>query len=224
VGSIIAHGALIAALVTSRGTREASSPPVRTPLIEVTVVPPSPRAAVGEPGAPKASRGSSRESSRTRTTPRRTTTTARSNTSTTVAALLATGAEVGFDGGAGGDGDGGDGAGRGGTGGLGTAANGTVAPRSIALPPPPRVSKARNAKLIYPTRERTVEEPGELFVASVDVDHEGYVVGARLKSGMTGPKRDDAAGLIFKFRYLPALDDDGRAIRSTFDQPFTVGP
>jgi hypothetical protein len=225
VGSIIAHGALIAVLAVSRGEREAPRPPEPT-LIEVIVVPPAPRTAHVPGDAPGASRGAAtatpRTTPRTTTPNRRTTTTTTSSTS--VAELLATGTDVGFDGGGGGgDGDG-NGVGGGGRGGLGTTANGPLAPRLIALPPPPKVSKARKATLIYPTRERTVENPGELFVASVDVDHEGFVVGARLKSGMTGPRHDDAAGLIFKVRYRPALDDDGRAIRSTFDQPFTVGP
>jgi hypothetical protein len=87
-------------------------------------------------------------------------------------------------------------------------------------PVAPRLSKARPAKLIYPRREGTVED-GKLFVARVTVDTEGFVVGATLLQG-GGPYTGQAGGLIFRFRYLPALDDDGRPIRSTFDQPFGV--
>jgi hypothetical protein len=39
---------------------------------------------------------------------------------------------------------------------------------------------------------------------------------------VTGPRDNEAADLIFRFRYLPALDDAGRAIASTFEQPFHV--
>ena len=38
-----------------------------------------------------------------------------------------------------------------------------------------------------------------------------------------GPRADAAASLIFKFRYLPALDDDGHPIRATIEQSFLVG-
>lgn len=125
-------------------------------------------------------------------------------------------------------GDGGDGGGRGGGRGRGIgrgigdglgdrASAGELLP---AVPAAPAASKARPARLIYPTRERDVSE-GDLYVARVTVDRDGYVVGARLlRSG--GPKDGDASAMIFRFRYAPALDDDGRPIRSTVEQPFLV--
>ena len=88
------------------------------------------------------------------------------------------------------------------------------------MPAAPRASRARPAKLIYPTRERAVSE-GELYSARVIIDAEGFVFGARLLHS-AGPKDADAANLIFRFRYAPALDDDGRPIKSTLEQPFLV--
>jgi len=125
------------------------------------------------------------------------------------------------------DGDGGEGTGVGGNrgSGIGFGDGGRIvlAEEPFALPPPAEkpASKARPAKLIYPTRSRDLGEE-RLFVARVTVDTDGYVVGAKLVRGHTGPRDDEAADLIFRFRYLPALDDDGRAIRSTFEQPFHV--
>ena len=129
------------------------------------------------------------------------------------------------------EGDGGEGDGSGGHrgSGIGFGDGGRIelAPQTFALPEAPRgdvrpPSKARPAKLIYPTRHRDLGADA-LFVARVTVDTDGYVVGARLVKGHNGPADDDAADLIFRFRYLPALDDAGRAIRSTFEQPFHVG-
>jgi hypothetical protein len=133
---------------------------------------------------------------------------------------------------AGGDlhgGDGGEGDGVGGNRGrgIGFGDGGRIVldEQPLALPEPaadvPAPSKARPAKLIYPKRTRELGED-QLFVARITVDTDGYVVGARLVRGVSGPRDTEAADLIFRFRYLPALDDAGRAIRSTFDQPFHV--
>lgn len=128
-------------------------------------------------------------------------------------------------------GDGGEGTGIGGNrgAGIGFGDGGRIvlADQSFVLPPAPAAdvpppSKARPAKLIYPTRQRDLGAD-RLFVARITVDTDGYVVGAHLVRGSNGPRDDEAADLIFRFRYLPALDDAGRAIRSTFDQPFHVG-
>jgi hypothetical protein len=125
------------------------------------------------------------------------------------------------------DGDGGEGTGIGGNrgAGIGFGDGGkiVVTEDQLVLPKPTErvVSKARPAKLIYPTRERDFGEE-RLFVARITVDTDGYVVGAKLVRGVTGPRDDEAADLIFRFRYLPALDDNGRAIASTFEQPFHV--
>jgi Gram-negative bacterial TonB protein C-terminal len=125
------------------------------------------------------------------------------------------------------DGDGGEGTGIGGNrgAGIGFGDGGkiVVTEDQLVLPKPAErvVSKARPAKLIYPTRARDLGEE-RLFVARITVDTDGYVVGAKLVRGVTGPRDDEAAELIFRFRYLPALDDNGRAIASTFEQPFHV--
>ena len=125
------------------------------------------------------------------------------------------------------DGDGGEGYGVGGNRGDGIGfgdGNRIVLAEELTMPPPPAakpISKARPAKLIYPTRQRDLGEDA-LFVAKITVDTDGYVVGAKLVRGRSGPRDDEAADLIFRFRYLPALDDAGRAIRTTFEQPFHV--
>lgn len=106
--------------------------------------------------------------------------------------------------------------------GLGDGARIADAQIALVLPPAPAASKARSAKLVYPVRERDADD-AELFVARVTVDADGFVVGARLVRGFGGPRDALAADLIWKFRYAPALDDDGRPIRSMFDQRFLVG-
>lgn len=89
-------------------------------------------------------------------------------------------------------------------------------------PPPPPVSKARPATLIYPSRDREVEDEGDLFVAKVTVDHRGDVVGAVMIKTRPGASGDHAANAIWSFRYLPALDDAGEPIRSQLEQPFQI--
>lgn len=136
----------------------------------------------------------------------------------------AQGGEVGIDAGAVGD-DGrrmGRGGGRGIGIGLGDGARVTNDNIALVTPPAPPASKARGATLVYPVREREVDD-SELFIARVTIDEEGFVVGARLVRGFGGPRDATAADLIWKFRYAPALDDDGRPIGSTFDQRFLVG-
>lgn len=123
-------------------------------------------------------------------------------------------------------GDGGDGGGRGGGHGRGRGRGVGLGDRASlgeplpAIPAAPKASRARPAKLIYPTRERAASE-GELYSARVLIDPEGYVVGAKLLHS-AGPKDADAANMIFRFRYAPALDDDGHPIKSTIEQPFLV--
>ncbi len=92
-------------------------------------------------------------------------------------------------------------------------------PPQIAAPPP---SRARPAKLIYPVRDREVEDEGNLFIARVTVDPDGDVVGARMIKTRPGVTGDHASRAIWTFRYLPALDDRGTPIRSTFEQPFQI--
>lgn len=95
-------------------------------------------------------------------------------------------------------------------------------PAPEPTPAPVRVSKARPAKLIYPTRDREVEDEADLFIAKVTVDPDGDVVGARMVKTRPGRRGDQASSAIWSFRYLPALDHDGRAIASTLDQPFQI--
>lgn len=127
-----------------------------------------------------------------------------------------------------GGGDEGTGGGTGGAGGgtgygfgLGTGAPIARFDRVPAAPPAPRASRARPPRLIYPARRREVDD-GETFIARVIVDADGYVAGARMVRGF-GRRRDEvASALVWKFRYAPALDDDGRPIRATVDQRFLV--
>jgi hypothetical protein len=128
-------------------------------------------------------------------------------------------------------GDGGMGTGRGGgigdgvAGGICGCLDDTIAPPIGALPPPPPpppvASKARKPKLVFPAREREAD-PDRLFVAMVTIDEDGYVVGARLLRGRGGPADRRAEELIWKFRYEPARDDDGRAVRTQLEQQFLV--
>jgi hypothetical protein len=102
---------------------------------------------------------------------------------------------------------------------------GALAPPPPPPPPPaalaaPR-SLARPARLVYPSRERDVEE-SRLFVARLTIDTDGYVVGAHLVRGFGGPRDRDAADAIWRFRYDPARDDAGRPVRSVLDQKFLV--
>lgn len=89
-------------------------------------------------------------------------------------------------------------------------------------PPTPPPSKARPPRLIYPARDRQSDE-AETFVARLTIDADGYVVGAHLVRGLGSSRDELAAQLVWRFRYAPALDDDGRAIRATIDQRFLVG-
>ena len=122
----------------------------------------------------------------------------------------------------------GDGTGGRGGGGIGFGDGGGLAlPASPAPPPPPSAalerprSKARPARLIYPSRESEVDET-TLFVARVVVDDEGFVVGAHLVHGFGGKRDETAEHAVWRFRYAPATDDDGHPIRSTVDQRFAV--
>lgn len=228
VGSIAVHVAaavLVLALHEPRADTERIA--TETTVIElVDLAPPTPRPTTGGGGSPAASTPAP-----PRPVARRDRDASRSATSTTSVATslsqLATLAEGTDDrGGDGGEG-GGLGGGRGAGIGLGEAGRIEV-PELVPAPPPPPagevvpVSKARPAKLVYPSREREVEG-GELFLARVIVDHEGYVVGARLVRGFGGHRDAQASDLIWRFRYAPALDDSGRAIRSTLEQSFLVG-
>lgn len=103
-----------------------------------------------------------------------------------------------------------------------------IARTDIPAPPPAPIadvkppSKARAAILVYPKRDREVEDDSVLFIARVTVDRDGDVVGARMLKTRPGSLGDQASSAIWTFRYLPALDDAGTPVRSTFEQPFQI--
>jgi hypothetical protein len=93
--------------------------------------------------------------------------------------------------------------------------------RELPAVPAPFVSKARPAKLIYPSHQVEVDED-ETLLARVTVDENGDVVGAHMVRTLPGSRGETASSMIWVFRYSPALDDDGKPVRSTFVQPFLV--
>jgi len=113
------------------------------------------------------------------------------------------------------------GTGHGGDGGDGGDGFGGIAPQPTppAVPAAPPVSRARAARLIYPTHFADVDDSA-LFVARITVDEQGFVVGAHV---IRGPNdQGGASGGVWRFRYEPALDDAGHPIRTTLDQEFGV--
>ena len=98
---------------------------------------------------------------------------------------------------------------------------------ALGLPTPPtpdlvpRPSQARPPYLVYPKRNRDVDE-SRLFVARLTIDTDGYVVGAQLVGGRGEPGAERAASAVWRFRYRPALDPGGRPITVTIDQRFLV--
>ncbi len=119
----------------------------------------------------------------------------------------------------------GNGNGRGNGSGLGVGignGNGYGDGHGFVVPAAPAASKARPPILIYP-KKRSTSDDEALFVARLVIDDDGFVSGARLVRGFGG-KRDETAGsLVWRFRYLPALDHDGRPIEATIEQSFLVG-
>lgn len=118
----------------------------------------------------------------------------------------------------------GKGTGTGGTGtgiGFGDGGGVTAGPPPPPPPPAPKLSKARPARLIFPTRQRDVDD-GELYVMRVTVDADGFVAGATLVRGFGGRRDEVASAQIWRFRYDPARDDDGRPVRSVLEQRFLV--
>ncbi len=107
--------------------------------------------------------------------------------------------------------------------GIGFGDGGVISPppSTLVVPAPPPASKARPARLIFPSRQREVDD-GELFVMKVTVDRDGYVAGAKLVRGFGGRRDEVASDQIWRFRYEPALDDGGHPIVSTVEQRFLV--
>ncbi len=124
-------------------------------------------------------------------------------------------------GGQSGDGFGGFGGGTGrGRGGNGTG-RGRGATKAKSIGSNRARSKARPARLIYPKRFRK-ERPGEVFVVVLMVDAKGAVDGVRLKQGVNPHDDGKALDAVWRFRYDPALDRDGRPIKSRVVQRFMV--
>lgn len=219
VASIVVHALVIALFV---GARSSSSPPTRTPATSTPVAAiridvPTDVVFVDEPavkggGAVGGSRSSTSHTSARRAsdTPRR------SADAWEQVSMRMDDSLAGF----------GEGKGTGkGTGsgiGFGDGGGVRVADEIPVVPPPPEVSKARPAKLIWPTRDEDVDDDANLFVARITVDEDGDVVGAHMIKTRPGSRAERAANAIWQFRYAPALDDRGVPTRSTFDQPFQV--
>jgi periplasmic protein TonB len=124
----------------------------------------------------------------------------------------------GGDGGHGGGVGGGIGAGRGrGSGGVGSGRGGAPLVRATR----PARSKARPPRLVYPRRDRE-ERPGEVFVVLLTVNEKGYVVGVRLKQGVSPSRDEKALEAVWRFHYDPALDHAGRPIQAKVVQRFMV--
>ncbi len=91
----------------------------------------------------------------------------------------------------------------------------------VRSPPRQPRSRARPARLVYPVRDRE-ERPGEVFVVVLTVNEKGYVVGVRLEQGVSRDRDEKALNAVWRFHYDPALDRDGRPIRSQVVQRFMV--
>lgn len=220
VASIAVHVLVVWLLV--RGEHGAGVP--RAPVAVDTRAPASPEPIEIEMIAAPPEGGGSPAASRARTT-----STSSARTTTAVRRVRARDAWEGLtirnesaDGSGTGGGSGrGNGTGRGNGIGFGNGGGVHIA-RDVPPPPVPVVSKARPAKLIWPTRDREVEDEADLFIARVTVDEDGFVVGARMVKTRPGARGEQAADAIWRFRYLPALDDRGVPTRSTFEQPFQI--
>lgn len=117
---------------------------------------------------------------------------------------------------------GGGGGGRGGAGGAGQGRGGRTAHRAAAqVPAPRRASRARPPRLVYPKRFRD-ERDGEVFVALLTIDEDGWVVGVRLVQGVNPHADEKALEAVWRFHYEPALDRAGRPVRARVKQPFMV--
>jgi type IV secretory pathway VirB10-like protein len=237
VGSLLAHGVLVLLLAAVRPGREA--PRARSTRIEIVDVAAVPAPEVkdagggGAPAAPAQPRQASRARPRPRPLPRPVQTASQAapiQPAAPAADVPAAsqpapdGSEAGSDRGSG-NGDGG-GVGTGAGTGTGAGSGPGVAPaeppiaafqRMVAAPR----SKARPPILIYPKRERPVDAD-RLFIAALTIDRDGRVVGARLVRGIGGHADDRAMDAVWRFAYLPALDDAGTPIRARIEQQFMV--
>lgn len=234
-GSLAVH-ALLGALLFAWTTRARQVQPrpagTAIEIVDIASVAPTTMPAADSASATRATTGSSAGArdampARSAAAPARNAAARRARTSG--AALEDPRGRITFDTGeTGGGGEPGTGSGAGGSAGrgLGFGDGAAIAAQHDELappppPPPPKISKARPARLIFPSRQREVED-AQLFVMKVTVDRDGYVSGARLVRGFGGRRDEVAQDQIWRFRYDPARDDDGRPIASTLEQRFLV--
>jgi len=222
IGSIAVHAILLVVVLATRARdnpRELVEPATHVELTQVDLVPrttpvPPPNGGGGGDGG-----GIDQAAPRRATVMPRTTSVASYLGRVTMVSDHGTGTGSGAGGGTGGGYGGGNGTGFG----LGTGSG--IEREELPPPPPPPptpiISKARPPILIYPKRTGEAEE-GDTFLARVKIDNEGFVVGAKIVRGLGPNQNMTASELIWKFRYLPALDDAGTPISWTLDQPFLV--
>jgi protein TonB len=139
-------------------------------------------------------------------------------TASAIASAATATSEAGSGGGIGGGHGSGKGTGTGSGIGAGTGTGtGTGTGGKRARP----ISKARPAKLLWPTRQR--EEVEEwVFVVMLTVDTDGGVVGAKLIKGHSLHDNEKALDAVWRFHYDPALDHAGRPVRSQVRQRFMI--
>ena len=89
------------------------------------------------------------------------------------------------------------------------------------LPAADKPSLARPARLIYPNRDRETRE-NRLFIVVLNVDAKGYVSGVRLKKGLDFHSNGKALDAVWRFRYDPARDKEGKPIASMVTQKFML--
>jgi hypothetical protein len=244
-GSLAVHGAivLVAAIIARAPSADRSEPPrtVEIELVGPSPAPPSPQSPANAGGAAPASAPAPRPTQRARSeSPRRADPDARSSHTRSIAPPAARRSALADEvtmrieppsAGAGdvsGGCDGGEpeapaGAGRGIGFGAGRG-DSDAALAAYAVPTPdlvPRPSQAQPPYLIYPRRNRDVDER-TLFVARLTIDTDGYVVGAQLLGGRGERGAERAANAVWRFRYRPARDATGRPITVTIDQRFLV--
>jgi hypothetical protein len=229
-GSLIAHGVLVLLLIVVRQGRDAPKPrATRIEIVDVIPMPAPQETPVakgagggGAPAAPVQMRRASRPRRRPVAKPPVQSTPAAPEPSEVQSEPApASEPEVAAS-----EQGGGEGAGMGmgmgtGTGmGMGTGAGEAPIAAFERMVAGPR-SKARDPILVYPKRERPVE-PDRLFIAALTIDRDGKVVGARLVRGVGGARDEKAMDAVWRFAYLPALDDAGAPIRVRIEQQFMI--
>jgi hypothetical protein len=232
-GSLVVHGAiaLVAVLALRAPSDERSAlrpPPVPIEVIEVielvgpSPAPPSPEPPAHAGGGPPASTAARATHEVRAIAPRAA---RRSAIADEITMRIEPPGDGAGEAPGGRDGGLGDGPGRGIGFGAGRG-DADAALAELAVPTPdlvPRPSQARPPTLIYPRRNRDVDDD-RLFVARLTIDNDGFVVGAHLVRGRGEPGADRAASAVWRFRYRPALDAAGRRVTVTIDQRFLVDP